>query len=113
MVANRSDADVWETGPVDEAAVLLMCGNDIDIKYPARTYSLDKKIKVRLPSKSALALKTLRRNFLRVFDTAMKHPGHFESNQHEWWSILQDLIKTEPSELEQKAKEAESKLTVR
>lgn len=92
-----------------------MCGTEVDIKYPARTYALDRKIKVRLPSKSALALKVLRQRYLRTFDKAMAEPQRSDEllRGDEWWSLLQDLLKTEPSELEEQAKELENKLTVR
>lgn len=110
-----SATDVWETGPVDEVAVLLMCGSEVDIKYPARTYSLDRKIRVRLPSKSALALKAMRQRYHQAFERAMVEPQRATAGLggDEWWTLLQDLLKTEPSELEEQTKELEKKLTVR
>ncbi|KAG6832456.1 hypothetical protein H0H92_001502 [Tricholoma furcatifolium] len=49
----------WETGPVDDMAMLLLCG-ECDFKLISDSASIDRKIKFRLPPKSNVALKFLR-----------------------------------------------------
>ncbi|KAI0307778.1 P-loop containing nucleoside triphosphate hydrolase protein [Multifurca ochricompacta] len=50
---------VWETGPVDDVALLLLCG-DCNFRPVSDTASVDRKIKFRIPAKANLALKYLR-----------------------------------------------------
>lgn len=92
-----------------------MCGNEVDIRYPARSLAIDRKIRVRLPSKSALALKIMRKRYMQAFEGAMREPGKAGEHldQDSWWGVLQGLLCTEPSELEEQAKDAEKKLTVK
>lgn len=49
---------VWETGPVDDVALLLLCG-DCNFKLVSDSAFVD-KIKFRIPAKTNLALKYLR-----------------------------------------------------
>jgi len=49
----------WETGPVDDMAMLILCGES-DFKLIANTASIDRKIKFQIPAKSNIALKLLR-----------------------------------------------------
>lgn len=50
---------VWETGPVDDAALVLLCG-DCNFKLVSDSAFVDPKIKFRIPAKTNLALKCLR-----------------------------------------------------
>ncbi|KAG6911865.1 hypothetical protein DXG01_000112 [Tephrocybe rancida] len=49
----------WETGPVDDMAMLLLCG-ECDFKLISDSAFIDRKIKYRIPPKSNIALKFLR-----------------------------------------------------
>ncbi|KAG6820381.1 hypothetical protein H0H93_001352 [Arthromyces matolae] len=49
----------WETGPVDDMAILLLCG-DCDFKLISDSAFIDRKVKFTLPPKSSIALKLLR-----------------------------------------------------
>lgn len=49
----------WETGPVDDLSLLLLCG-ECDFKMVAGIAAIDRKIKFRVPPRTNLALKILR-----------------------------------------------------
>ncbi|KAG6888975.1 hypothetical protein C0995_004614 [Termitomyces sp. Mi166 len=49
----------WETGPVDDMAMLLLCG-ECDFKLVSESAVIDRKIKFKIPPKSNIALKFLR-----------------------------------------------------
>ncbi|KAG9314477.1 hypothetical protein JVU11DRAFT_5274 [Chiua virens] len=49
----------WETGPVDDLAVLLLCG-ECDFKPMSDTAIVDRKMKYRLPPRANIAMKILR-----------------------------------------------------
>jgi len=50
---------VWETGPVDDMAMLLLCG-ECDFKLISDSTFIDRKIKFRVSPKANVALKILR-----------------------------------------------------
>ncbi|KAF9456536.1 P-loop containing nucleoside triphosphate hydrolase protein [Collybia nuda] len=49
----------WETGPVDDIAIVLLCG-EYDCKLISDSAVIDRKIKFRVPPKTNIALKVLR-----------------------------------------------------
>ncbi|KAG6846023.1 hypothetical protein H0H87_011071 [Tephrocybe sp. NHM501043] len=49
----------WETGPIDDMAMLLLCG-ECDFKLISDSAFIDRKIKFHIPPKSNIALKFLR-----------------------------------------------------
>jgi len=49
----------WETGPVDDLAMFLLCG-EADFKLISNTATIDKKIKFQISPKAHIALKYLR-----------------------------------------------------
>jgi len=49
----------WETGPADDIAMLLLCG-ETDFKLVSNSASIDRKIKFRVSPKANIALKSLR-----------------------------------------------------
>ncbi|EIN14170.1 P-loop containing nucleoside triphosphate hydrolase protein [Punctularia strigosozonata HHB-11173 SS5] len=49
----------WETGPADDVALLLLCG-DPDFKLISDSVIVDRKIRYRIPPKTHIALKHLR-----------------------------------------------------
>jgi len=49
----------WETGPVGDLSLLLLCG-ECDFKLVADTVAVDRKIKFCVPPKTNIALKILR-----------------------------------------------------
>jgi len=50
---------VWETGPVEDIALLLLCG-DGNFKLASDAVFVDRKIKFRIPARTNVALKYLR-----------------------------------------------------
>ncbi|TFK57142.1 P-loop containing nucleoside triphosphate hydrolase protein [Heliocybe sulcata] len=51
----------WETGPVDDVSILLLCGES-DFKLISDSVSVDRKLKWRVAPKTNVALKVLRNN---------------------------------------------------
>ncbi|PPQ98740.1 hypothetical protein CVT26_010040 [Gymnopilus dilepis] len=49
----------WETGPVDDLSILLLCG-EADHKLISDSVSIDRKIRFSIPPKTHIALKILR-----------------------------------------------------
>jgi ATP-dependent RNA helicase DHX29 len=49
----------WETGPADDMALLLLCG-EIEFKLISNSAFIDRKIRFQIPTKSNIALKLLR-----------------------------------------------------
>ncbi|KAI0348676.1 P-loop containing nucleoside triphosphate hydrolase protein [Trametopsis cervina] len=49
----------WETGPVDDLALVLLCG-DADFKLMAHSVTVDRKVRFRVEPKTNVALKYLR-----------------------------------------------------
>ncbi|KAG8913919.1 hypothetical protein FRC01_004323 [Tulasnella sp. 417] len=73
---------VWETGPVDSLALVLLCG-DAEFKCVANCVIIDRKIKFILSPKTLLALKRLRRNVATAVSERMK--GKTLTPQQELW----------------------------
>jgi len=51
----------WETGPVDDLALVLLCG-EADFKLMADSVIVDRKVRFRVDPKTSIALKYLRDN---------------------------------------------------
>jgi ATP-dependent RNA helicase DHX29 len=77
---------VWETGPVDDLALLLLCG-DCNFKLVSDAAFVDRKIKFRIPAKTGLALKHLRNQLVAVLDERLRNKPITES-QERWMDIV-------------------------
>ncbi|CAA7266563.1 unnamed protein product [Cyclocybe aegerita] len=75
----------WETGPIDDLSLLLLCG-ECDFKLVADMTSIDRKIKYSLPPKTGVALKILRDQLSSLL--AHQYQGKaLTSNQRLWKEI--------------------------
>ncbi|KAI0335964.1 P-loop containing nucleoside triphosphate hydrolase protein [Cubamyces sp. BRFM 1775] len=61
----------WETGPVEDMALLLLCG-DAEFKLMAHTASIDRKVRFRVQPKASIALKLLRNNLASILATQFR-----------------------------------------
>ncbi|KAG8844850.1 hypothetical protein FRB96_002810 [Tulasnella sp. 330] len=80
-----------ETGPVDNLAMLLMCG-DAEFKLVAESASVDRKIEYRFPPKTSLALKILREQLVAIVALRMRGKVLDES-QVEWFELALQILK--------------------
>ena len=104
--------DVWESGPVDDTAIALLCG-DADIKLPASSMVLDRKLKLHVPPKVAYSIKQLRAQYARLFQQQMKMPGRTLSGvDAEWWKLVVQAISSPPDESIKKKQHA-TEITIR
>ncbi|EJD52139.1 P-loop containing nucleoside triphosphate hydrolase protein [Auricularia subglabra TFB-10046 SS5] len=75
----------WETGGVDDAALLLLCG-ELDSKLIAESLALDRKIRFRVAPKTNLALKYLRDQLSGILAVQMR--GRDLTEQQKRWFEL-------------------------
>ncbi|CAL1696117.1 unnamed protein product [Somion occarium] len=61
----------WETGPVDDLALLLLCG-EAEFKLMADTVLIDRKVKFRIEPKASVALKFLRNQLGQLLATQFR-----------------------------------------
>jgi len=70
----------WETGPIDDLSLLLLCG-DADFKLSSDSVFIDRKIRYTLPPKTNLALKVLREHMASNLATQMRGKSLTPSQQ--------------------------------
>jgi len=75
----------WETGPIDNLALLLLCG-DSEVKLSSEAIILDRKIKFRVGPRSCIALKHLRDQFNTILSLKMRHQP-LNATQERWYSL--------------------------
>ncbi|KIY72745.1 P-loop containing nucleoside triphosphate hydrolase protein [Cylindrobasidium torrendii FP15055 ss-10] len=75
----------WETAPVDELAILLLCG-DIEYKLLSNTVIVDRKLKFRVAPRTIVALKGLRTQFQSVLAAQLRRKPLTES-QVLWYEL--------------------------
>ncbi|KAI5124610.1 hypothetical protein M0805_004220 [Coniferiporia weirii] len=75
----------WETGPVDDMAILLLCG-DCEFKLIADTVIIDRKIRYRLAPKTGIALKHLRAQLAGVLSAQFR--GKELTERQQKWNEL-------------------------
>ncbi|KAI0257581.1 P-loop containing nucleoside triphosphate hydrolase protein [Lactifluus subvellereus] len=80
---------VWETGPVDDVALLLLCG-DCDFKLVSNAAIIDRKIKFRIPAKTNLALKCLQKKLAAVLSERLRNKPSIESQER--WTEMALLV---------------------
>ncbi|EJT99916.1 P-loop containing nucleoside triphosphate hydrolase protein [Dacryopinax primogenitus] len=80
----------WETGPADDVALLLLCG-EAEHKFSSNTIYLDKKIKYRLPPRANVALSYLRDHAAAIISLRMRGK-EINEEQEQWWELLLDVL---------------------
>jgi ATP-dependent RNA helicase DHX29 len=93
---------VWETGPVDDLALLLLCGDcNFKVSFSSKFCSslsklaqlvsdaafVDRKIRFRIPARTVLALKYLRNQLAAVLNERLRNKPTTES-QERWMDIV-------------------------
>ncbi|KDQ19932.1 hypothetical protein BOTBODRAFT_125441 [Botryobasidium botryosum FD-172 SS1] len=94
----------WETTPVDDLALLLLCG-DAEFKLISDTAIIDRKIKFCVSPKDNIALKHLRGHLEQIIATQMKGKRLSES-QETWNNLALEIlghVKAEDAEARQVA----------
>ncbi|KAJ7110080.1 P-loop containing nucleoside triphosphate hydrolase protein [Mycena epipterygia] len=80
----------WETGPVDDTAMLLLCG-DADFKLVSNTAFIDRKIKFQVSPKCNIALKFLRTHITSILAQQFRSQPLTES-QVLWSDIASSVL---------------------
>jgi len=80
-----------ETGPVDNLAMLLLCG-EVDFKLFAELASVDRKINYRFGPKTAVALKVLREQMASILSLQMRGKS-LDKVQMEWYELAMQVLK--------------------
>ncbi|TBU35097.1 P-loop containing nucleoside triphosphate hydrolase protein [Dichomitus squalens] len=80
----------WETCPVEDMALLLLCG-DAEFKLMADSVGIDRKIRFRIPPKASIALKLLRSNLASILSTQFRTRPLSES-QVRWNEIAMIIL---------------------
>ncbi|OCF41878.1 DEAH box polypeptide 36 [Kwoniella heveanensis CBS 569] len=76
----------WETGPVDDRALALLCGDVADFRISASSLQLDRKIRYHVAPKTAIAIKVLREQFAQVMSVRLR--GKVLTEKQEKWFAL-------------------------
>jgi len=92
----------WETGPVDDLALILLCGQS-DIKLLSESFVIDRKIKYKILPTTSLALKYLRKNFKINIDTLLKG-ATLTPTQEKWNNTLLRVLSRVSEEAVSKVK---------
>lgn len=92
---------------MEEKAILLLCG-DADVKLPAQSIAIDRKIRYTATPKAAMAMKVLRSHFASLFQLRMKHPQQtLQGVDAEWWNFIESSLKSEEAEEEKQKRQDE------
>jgi len=83
----------WETGPVDDVALLLLCG-DADFKLVSNTAFIDRKVKFQVPPKCNIALKFLRTHLASILAQQFRSRPLTETAVH-WNEIATSVLSKE------------------
>lgn len=75
----------WETGPIDDLALVLLCGES-EFKIQANMLSIDRKIRYQLTPKANVALKILRQHLTTIL--ALQLRGRPLTESHVLWYDL-------------------------
>ncbi|KAK8864514.1 hypothetical protein IAR55_001764 [Kwoniella newhampshirensis] len=76
----------WETGPVDDRALVLLCGDKADFGIPASFFHLDRKIRYNISPKTLLALKKLREQFAQAMTSRLRGK-QMNEKQEKWFGL--------------------------
>ncbi|KAH9054907.1 hypothetical protein EDB87DRAFT_1409639 [Lactarius vividus] len=95
---------VWETGPADDFALLLLCG-DCNFKLVSDAASVDRKIRFRIPARTGLALKLLRTQLAAALNERLRNQPMTES-QEIWIELVLAVLGNLRPELDRTAQTA-------
>ncbi|WRT66497.1 uncharacterized protein IL334_003456 [Kwoniella shivajii] len=87
----------WETSPVDDKALALLCGDVADFRVSASSLHLDRKIRFNISPKSAIAIKLLREQFAAAMSTRLRGKKLSE-NQEKWFDLGLKCLKVQVNE---------------
>nr|XP_019011047.1 DEAH box polypeptide 36 [Kwoniella pini CBS 10737]OCF49828.1 DEAH box polypeptide 36 [Kwoniella pini CBS 10737] len=76
----------WETGPIDDKALALLCGDVADFRITASSLHIDRKIRYHVSPKSAIAIKLLREQFALAMSTRLRGKKLTEI-QEKWFEL--------------------------
>ncbi|KAE9410966.1 HA2-domain-containing protein [Gymnopus androsaceus JB14] len=79
----------WETGPVDDMAMLLLCG-EADFKLISNSAFIDRKVKFQIAPKTNIALKILRTQLASLL--AYQFRGKILTESHILWNELALMV---------------------
>ncbi|KAJ3811403.1 P-loop containing nucleoside triphosphate hydrolase protein [Lentinula aff. lateritia] len=79
----------WETGPVDDMAMLLLCG-EVDFKLISNAAFIDRKVKFQIAPKTNIALKFLRTQLTSLL--AYQFRGKILTESHILWNDLALMV---------------------
>ncbi|KAJ7361605.1 P-loop containing nucleoside triphosphate hydrolase protein [Mycena albidolilacea] len=83
----------WETGPVDDVALVLLCG-DADFKLVSNAAFIDRKVKFQVPPKCNIALKFLRTHLASILAQQFRNRPLTETAVH-WNEIATSVLSKE------------------
>ncbi|OCF60762.1 DEAH box polypeptide 36 [Kwoniella mangroviensis CBS 10435] len=89
----------WETGPVDDKALALLCGDIADFRIPASSLHLDRKIRYHVSPKTAIAIKLLREQFAAAMSTRLRGKKSTEG-QERWFELGMKCLRVAVNEEE-------------
>ncbi|KAG1885768.1 P-loop containing nucleoside triphosphate hydrolase protein [Suillus subluteus] len=75
----------WETGPIDDLAIVLLCGES-EFKIHSNMLSIDRKIRYQLAAKANVALKILRQHLTTILALQLRGKPLTES-QVLWYEL--------------------------
>jgi len=75
----------WETGPIDDLAIVLLCGES-EFKLTSNMFSIDRKIRYQLTPKANVALKILRQHLTTILAQQLRGRPLTES-QVLWYDL--------------------------
>nr|XP_019046467.1 DEAH box polypeptide 36 [Kwoniella bestiolae CBS 10118]OCF25397.1 DEAH box polypeptide 36 [Kwoniella bestiolae CBS 10118] len=89
----------WETGPVDDKALALLCGDVADFRIPASSLHLDRKIRYHVSPKTAIAIKLLREQFAAAMSTRLRGKK-LTVSQEKWFELGMKCLRVAVNEEE-------------
>lgn len=105
----------WETGPVDDRAIVLLCGDNPEFKagrstlitgveltshqIPASILHLDRTVRYHIHPRTAIALKTLRQRLSTLLATSMRGKA-LDERASKWFNLAMRCIGLFPEEEE-------------
>ncbi|KAK4689978.1 ATP-dependent RNA helicase DHX29, partial [Tremellales sp. Uapishka_1] len=83
----------WETGPVEDRALALLCGDSADFRFSASSFQIDRKIRYHVQPKTAMAFKLLRERFALAMSMKMRGKP-LSGSSDRWFRLGLDCLTT-------------------
>ncbi|KAG7562714.1 hypothetical protein FFLO_01874 [Filobasidium floriforme] len=90
----------WETGPVEDMALFLLCGEHLEIKTWSGAAIIDRKIRFNVSGDLLLHLKRLREEFAQALSLRMSGK-QFNEDQAKWFELGLKCLMTPPTPKEE------------